>query len=96
MTMLFATPNSARTLGQRLAASRQLAQTRRQLSRLPERLLADIGLSPEPLAPDARFGLLAYDPRPAAGMPLTGRGPALPRGFAALARLAAAIFPNRA
>ena len=96
MTMPIATSEHARTLRRRLAASRQLARTRQQLSRLPERLLADIGLSPAPLAPDARFGLLAYDPRPAAGMPLTRRGPALPRGLAALARLAAAIFPNRA
>jgi len=100
--------NTLRVFGalrRRLDAWHRLLHIRQELSRMPARLLIDIGLSPEAVARHANAPFwqrperdLALQPglNPATGMAHALPGPALPRGFDGVARLAAAVFPNRA
>ena len=92
----------ARALRRGIAECSERARMRRTLGRMSDRLLADVGLSPEavaheveapfwrPIGPELAALVDLNPPRPAV------RAPALPLGFATVARLAAAVFPNRA
>lgn len=104
MSMPVNTPSAFGALRRRLDHWHRLLQTRRELSRMPARLLVDIGLSPEMVArtADAPFWQplgqdLELQPglEPAPGAARELRRPALPLGFAAVERLAAAVYPNR-
>jgi uncharacterized protein YjiS (DUF1127 family) len=77
---------------------------RRELGRMPARMLVDIGLSPEAVARELRapfwqplgFDLAAPTGSSEAWQAAVARGPALPPQVRSIARLATVVFPNRA